>query len=109
LAGELDAHSAHADEIGVGRERDGFDVLVDDSHVPRRWAQRRQRGKTERRIDRALARQDPVNRPFEAPEAFRISRIDEQQAHPAALRYGARPRRCGFATVHAGAPRSAPP
>ena len=78
---ELHAHPAHADQVDVGRQRHRFDVLVDDLHVPRRGAERGERGEPKRRVDRALGRQDAVDRPFEAPEALGIFRVDQQESH----------------------------
>ena len=76
LTWHLHAHAADADDVGRGGEGDRLDVLVDDFDLPVVRAQRRQGRQTKRRIDRAFARQDGVNRPFEAPETVRQLRID---------------------------------
>ena len=61
LARELHAHAAYADDVGFGLERDRLHVLVDDAHVPVRRTQRGERGEAQRRIHRALARQDALD------------------------------------------------
>ncbi|HET7261358.1 MAG TPA: hypothetical protein VFK60_05955 [Casimicrobiaceae bacterium] len=81
LATELHAHAAYADEVGGRSERDRLDVLVDNLDLPRIRAQCGERREAERWIDRALRRQDAVDRPFETPEALGVLWIDQQKAH----------------------------
>jgi hypothetical protein len=78
LPRRLHAHAADADHVGARLERQRLDVFVDDAHLPVRRAQRGERGEAERRIERALAGEHPLERPAEAPEALRLRRIDEQ-------------------------------
>lgn len=83
LARELHAHAAHADNIGVRRERKRLDVLVDDADLPVRRRQRRQRRQPERRVQRAFAGQDLGQREAKASEALGAAWVDQQQAHRA--------------------------
>ena len=79
LARRLDAHAADADQVGLRRERQRLNVLVDDADLPVRRTQRRERGEPQRRVERALAAKDAFERPAEAPEALRQRRIDEEE------------------------------
>src|SRR4029453_7625355 len=81
LTRELHAHATNPDDVGLRFQRDRLDVLVYDLDSPVRRAQRRQRGKAQRRVHGPLVRQNLSKRPLGAPEAFRKSRVDQQQAH----------------------------
>ncbi len=74
-------HSTHADDVRACRRGNGLDVLVDDLDLPALRAEGRECRQAERRADRGLVGEDPIDRPAKAPKAVGKLRVHQQKLH----------------------------